>query len=117
MAERIKIQPLIWRIFHCAAVEIEAVDIIKVRIGKKQRPQSCDYSLVPCPRRGKGDMVYKVDSIIAFGVNDRARCAAISKLLRQSFAGCAAGRVPHARITGTEVSLPARLLTVTPRSA
>src|SRR6266545_7725062 len=89
---------------------------MEVRIGKKQRPQSRDYSLVPCPRRDKGDMIYIVYSIIAFGVNGRAQCSAIERLLRQSFAGCAVGRVLHARITGTEVSWPARLLRVTPRS-
>jgi len=64
---------------------------MEVRIGKKQRPQSCDYSLVPCPRRDKGDMIYRVYFIIAFGVNGRARCAAIERLLRQSFGGCAVG--------------------------
>jgi hypothetical protein len=60
MAERIKIQPLIWRIFHCAAVEIEAVDIIKVRIGKTK---AAAFRLQPCalsPKGQGGDIVYIV---------------------------------------------------------
>ena len=55
MAERIKIQPFIGRIFHGAAVEIEAVDIIKVRIGKTK---AAAFRLQPCALLPKGQGGY-----------------------------------------------------------